>query len=492
MQPQQPAHVEADEPRSLGLDGGPHRFQAYEQPLPRVGDAGGIGGDEREARATRQRLPEPHPRMDAERFGRQRDLADQLCSTGLGRERGGCLQQLGAALQGDGKLKSRQKDAGDHDRTHVRMWLGWMWGWDRVAGASKRSEEQGEAQGPVSRTKREDFMRTRAMSRAARLATARLTTARLTTARLTTARLATARLATARLATAGLAIAGLVTAGLATAAPAAAAGPYVSLGDSYTAAPLVPSPTGNPILCGRSTNNYPSDVSRAINPSSFTDASCSSATTADMTQSQNLYGLQTNPPQFNALSSSDALVTVGIGGNDTGLIGVAEECAELDATHPTGTACKNHYDASGSDPNVAAINATGPKVASVIQGIHTRAQSARVLIVGYPDGLPVNGTSCWPLVPVSPATSSTSTRSSRTSTRWRRRPPRPTARRSSTPGIRASDTTHARRRASRGSTGSFRPRPRSRSTRTSWARPTWQSRCSRHSGDREPYWNAVR
>src|SRR5438045_5782693 len=74
---------------------------------------------------------------------------------------------------------------------------------------------------------------------------------------------------------------------------AAASGPYVSLGDSYTAAPLVPAPTGNPILCGRSTNNYPSDVARTIAPASFTDASCSSATTADMTQPQNLYGLQT-------------------------------------------------------------------------------------------------------------------------------------------------------------------------------------------------------
>jgi hypothetical protein len=37
------------------------------------------------------------------------------------------------------------------------------------------------------------------------------------------------------------------------AAAAATTGPYVLLGDSYTAAPLVPSPTGNPILCGRST-----------------------------------------------------------------------------------------------------------------------------------------------------------------------------------------------------------------------------------------------
>lgn len=196
--------------------------------------------------------------------------------------------------------------------------------------------------------------------------------------------------------------AALVMAVLGATAAQAAIGPYVSLGDSYTAAPLVPNPTGNPILCGRSTNNYPSDVSRVLSPTSFTDASCSSATTADMTQSQSLQGgLQTAPPQFDALRADDALVTVGIGGNDADLIGVAETCAEIDATHPFGTACKNHYTAGGSDPNVAAINATGPKVAAVIQGIHSRAPQAEVMVVGYPDGLPVNGSFCWPLVPFS-------------------------------------------------------------------------------------------
>ena len=182
----------------------------------------------------------------------------------------------------------------------------------------------------------------------------------------------------------------------------AAIGPYVSLGDSYTAAPLVPDPTGSPILCGRSTNNYPSDVTRVLSPSSFTDASCSSATTVDMTQSQSLEGgLQTAPPQFNALKPNDALVTVGIGGNDAGLISVAEECAKLDIIRPTGTACKNHYASGSGDPNVAAINATGPKVAALIQGIHARAPKAEVMVVGYPDGLPTNGSSCWPLVPIS-------------------------------------------------------------------------------------------
>ncbi len=180
-----------------------------------------------------------------------------------------------------------------------------------------------------------------------------------------------------------------------------ALGPYVSLGDSYTSAPLVPVPTGNPIGCGRSTHNYPSDVARALSASPFTDVSCGSATTVDMTQSQSVPFGGTNPPQFNGLAANDQLVTVGIGGNDAGLIGVAEECAELDAFSPTGTACKNHYTSSGPDPNVAAINATGPKVAAVIQGIHSRAPSARVLVVGYPDGLPVNGSNCWPLVPLS-------------------------------------------------------------------------------------------
>lgn len=182
---------------------------------------------------------------------------------------------------------------------------------------------------------------------------------------------------------------------------AAPKGPYVSLGDSYTSAPIVPVPTGNPIGCGRSTSNYPSDVARAITPSSFTDASCASATTVDMTHPQSVPFGGTNPPQFNSLSAADTLVTVGIGGNDAGLIGIVETCVETDIFNPFGSACKNHYKASGSDPNVAAINATGPKVAAVLQGIHQRSPQARVLIVGYPDGLPVNGSACWPLVPLS-------------------------------------------------------------------------------------------
>jgi lysophospholipase L1-like esterase len=183
----------------------------------------------------------------------------------------------------------------------------------------------------------------------------------------------------------------------------AATGPYVALGDSYTAGPLVPTPTGSPILCGRSTNDYPADVARAISPSSFVNASCSGATTVNMTQSQSLEGVQTAPPQFNALGANDALVTLGIGGNDAGLISVAEECTTLDILWPFGNRCKSHYQSGGTDTEVAAVNAAGPKVSQVIQQIHARAPQAKVLVVGYPDGLPQNGSNCYPNVPFSSA-----------------------------------------------------------------------------------------
>jgi hypothetical protein len=80
---------------------------------------------------------------------------------------------------------------------------------------------------------------------------------------------------------------------------------------------------------------------------------------------------------------------------------VAEECAKLDVAWPFGHRCKDHYNSGGSDSESAKITATGPKVAAAIQGIHARAPKATVLVVGYPDGLPQNGSTCYPIVPFS-------------------------------------------------------------------------------------------
>jgi lysophospholipase L1-like esterase len=112
--------------------------------------------------------------------------------------------------------------------------------------------------------------------------------------------------------------------------------------------------------------------------------------------------LGSNPPQFDGLTSDTALVTIGIGGNDVGLVGVAVTCIELGLLAPTGTACRSNFaKPGGGDVLVDQIAATAPKIAATLQAIHARSPQARVLIVGYPAVVPRDGTGCYPLVPLS-------------------------------------------------------------------------------------------
>jgi lysophospholipase L1-like esterase len=191
-------------------------------------------------------------------------------------------------------------------------------------------------------------------------------------------------------------------AGTTSAASAAGGSVYVSLGDSYTAAPLVLNQVGQPIDCARSDHNYPSVVAAKLGVGEHIDVSCSSAETKHMTEPQTGLPLGgTNPPQFDGLRRDADLVTVGIGGNDAGLVGVAEECAQLGLTDPNGTACRDHYAPGGSDTIAARIEETRPRIDAVLQGIQQRSPEARVAIVGYPDVLPIDGTNCYPMVPLS-------------------------------------------------------------------------------------------
>jgi len=192
---------------------------------------------------------------------------------------------------------------------------------------------------------------------------------------------------------------------LVTTAPAAGAAPggvYVALGDSYTSAPLVLNQTGRPIDCGRSDHNYPSLIAAELAPALLVDVSCGSAETKDMFAPQTGLPLGgTNPPQLDALRADATLVTVGIGGNDAGLVSVGVKCARLGLFDPFGTACRDFYAPGGNDTVQARIEATRPKIDAVLQGIHQRSPNARVAIVGYPNVLPLNGGSCYPLVPLS-------------------------------------------------------------------------------------------
>ena len=192
-----------------------------------------------------------------------------------------------------------------------------------------------------------------------------------------------------------LAVVAAVIAGLATAASARAAN-YVSLGDSYVAGPFIPNLIGSPYGCIRSDHNYSHLAAPSIGLP-LRDPSCSGATTDDMTQPQNVDPDGPNPPQFNSLDSATTVVSLTIGGNDIGFSSIAESCITYNPfSHP----CKDKYDSGGVDQISQRIQATAPKVAAVLQGIHARSPSARVLVVNYPAIFPETGYGCWPQMPI--------------------------------------------------------------------------------------------
>lgn len=167
---------------------------------------------------------------------------------------------------------------------------------------------------------------------------------------------------------------------------------YVSLGDSYTAGPLIPQQVD--ANCARSDHNYPSIVAAVRKATAFKDVSCSGATTDNMWKAQG-----TNEPQLDALNRDTGLVTVQIGGNDIGFSSIIGTCARLSSQDPAGDPCRRYYASSGIDQLTVAIARTAPKIDAVLRAVHARAPHARVLVVGYPDLLPDDGSGCYPAVP---------------------------------------------------------------------------------------------
>jgi hypothetical protein len=187
----------------------------------------------------------------------------------------------------------------------------------------------------------------------------------------------------------------LFAAGLAGLAASASAASYVSLGDSYAAGPFIPNPV-LPLGCLKSDHNYPHLAAPSIGP--LTDPSCSGAKTNDMTNPQNVDPGGPNPPQFNSLAASTEVVSVTIGGNDIGFSEIAQSCITF---NPFSSPCRDKYNSGGKDQIAERIAATAPKVAAVLQGIHSRSPQARVYLVNYPAIFPETGNGCWPQMPVS-------------------------------------------------------------------------------------------
>ncbi|HET9141461.1 SGNH/GDSL hydrolase family protein [Actinophytocola sp.] len=182
-----------------------------------------------------------------------------------------------------------------------------------------------------------------------------------------------------------------------TSAPAAQAEAplnYVALGDSYSAASgvLPPDPAAS-LLCLRSSRNYP-HVIAARTGARLTDVTCGAAETRHFTTAQ-YPGVA---PQVNALGADTDLVTMTIGGNDSGVfISAILACGALGVlTLGHGSPCRDTYGSSFED---TVRTTTYPALVGALQAVRARAPQARVGILGYPWILPATG-GCFDKMPV--------------------------------------------------------------------------------------------
>ena len=187
------------------------------------------------------------------------------------------------------------------------------------------------------------------------------------------------------------ALVGLVVA----APPSAATSPvrYVALGDSYSAASGVLPPDPTSPSCMRSTSNYPHLVAAATG-AALTDVTCGAAQTKDFAGSQ-YPGVA---PQLDAVTADTELVTMTIGGNDSGVfIDSIVACGLAGAsTLGRGSPCKDRYGSSFED---TVRTTTYPSLVAALQAVRAKAPDAEVAILSYPWILPRSG-GCFDRMPV--------------------------------------------------------------------------------------------
>lgn len=170
---------------------------------------------------------------------------------------------------------------------------------------------------------------------------------------------------------------------------------YVSLGDSYTAGPLIPNQVP-PYGCLKSDRNFPNLAAPAIGLP-LRDVSCSGAETEDMTAPQDVEFDGPNPPQFAALDAGTRVVSITIGGNDIGFSEIAESCV---TANPFATPCRDKYNSGGHDLIAERIAETAPKVRAVLRGIRQRSPEAATFVLNYAAIFPETGFGCWPQMPI--------------------------------------------------------------------------------------------
>jgi lysophospholipase L1-like esterase len=169
---------------------------------------------------------------------------------------------------------------------------------------------------------------------------------------------------------------------------------YVALGDSYSAASgvLPPDPTAPP-QCLRSTSNYPHVIAAATG-AQLTDVTCGGADTGDYFEPQ----YDGVAPQLDAVGPDAELITMTIGGNDSGVfINSLVQCGQAGlSTLGQGSPCKDRYGSSFED---TIRSTTYPSLVNALQAVRAAAPDAEVAILGYPWILPKTG-GCFDRMPV--------------------------------------------------------------------------------------------
>lgn len=154
---------------------------------------------------------------------------------------------------------------------------------------------------------------------------------------------------------------------------------YVALGDGFAAAPYVGRSTSQD-GCLRSELNYPRQVASTLGVADFKDVSCVGATTAAITDAFRPPGATKDvPAQLDALGPDTDLVTVSVGiMNDRLLTTMFDICVAL----PCGTKV-------AAKDLVAHLDELADDLPATIRKITAKAPGAFVVVVGYPELLPI-------------------------------------------------------------------------------------------------------
>lgn len=189
------------------------------------------------------------------------------------------------------------------------------------------------------------------------------------------------------------ALAAAVPAGAAQAATPPTVNEYVALGDSWAADATLSQITtaSTPFGCVQSSHDYAKQIAKALAIPVFRDATCGGATTVNMLNPQSS-PIGVNPPQFDRLTPTTDLVTLGIGGNDADLAATVTDCLTID---PAVSPCLEKNVVNG-------VDLMSRKIAATLAGIRERAPHARILLLDYFEGIGTDG-GCFPQIPISDA-----------------------------------------------------------------------------------------